>query len=374
MVEQVFSWQSATEHWTLKKLNTKDYTYLLNKPYSLNERQTAELEKILSEFPFLQSARAIYLKGLYNQDSFRYNTELKKTAAYTTDRSVLFDFITSEQFQSVDKDAFIENEKAVQSIAVNDSEVLEAEPEIVEVPAPQPAEKVAVVDKLEESIKQSIKAVEEPKPSEPSFSKNTDTKLEESIKRSIEAVGENKQDEPELLSATQEKPQLNSVAIPKPEEVAEETAQKLEIGKPLEFSKQETHSFAEWLKLSKLTPINREEEMPEVPKKEEKTPEIKEPISKKMELIDKFIETNPKIAPVKNSPQSPVNIERSTQDNSMLMTETLARVYLEQKKYSKAIQAYQILILKYPEKSVFFADRISDIKIIQQNNNLKNDA
>ncbi|ALM48649.1 hypothetical protein AMR72_06935 [Flavobacterium psychrophilum] len=355
-------------------MNTKDYTYLLNKPYSLNERQTAELEKILSEFPFLQSARAIYLKGLYNQDSFRYNTELKKTAAYTTDRSVLFDFITSEQFQSVDKDAFIENEKAVQSIAVNDSEVLEAEPEIVEVPAPQPAEQVAVVDKLEESIKQSIKAVEEPKPSEPSFSTDTDTKLEESIKKSIEAVGENKQDEPELLSATQEKPQVNSVATTKPEEVAEETAQKLEIGKPLEFSKQETHSFAEWLKLSKLTPINREEEMPEVPKKEEKTPEIKEPISKKMELIDKFIETNPKIAPVKNSPQSPVNIERSTQDNSMLMTETLARVYLEQKKYSKAIQAYQILILKYPEKSVFFADRISDIKIIQQNNNLKNDA
>ena len=51
------------------------------------------------------------------------------------------------------------------------------------------------------------------------------------------------------------------------------------------------------------------------------------------------------------------------------MTETLARVYLEQKKYSKAIQAYEILILKYPEKSSFFADRISDIKIVQQNNN-----
>jgi virulence-associated protein VapD len=44
------------------------------------------------------------------------------------------------------------------------------------------------------------------------------------------------------------------------------------------------------------------------------------------------------------------------------MTETLARVYLEQKKYQKAIQAYEILILKYPEKSSFFADRISDIR------------
>lgn len=55
-------------------------------------------------------------------------------------------------------------------------------------------------------------------------------------------------------------------------------------------------------------------------------------------------------------------------EKSQLMTETLAKVYLEQKKYKKAIQAYQILILKYPEKSGFFADQIKAIKKIQQNN------
>ena len=37
---------------------------------------------------------------------------------------------------------------------------------------------------------------------------------------------------------------------------------------------------------------------------------------------------------------------------SSIMTETLAKIYLEQKKYTKAIQAYEILILKYPEKKV----------------------
>ena len=88
-----------------------------------------------------------------------------------------------------------------------------------------------------------------------------------------------------------------------------------------------------------------------------------------MELIDKFIESNPKIVPSKEAPVPPVSIDRQQQDNQSLMTETLARVYLEQKKYTKAIQAYEILILKYPEKSVFFADRISEIKTLQQNNN-----
>jgi hypothetical protein len=48
------------------------------------------------------------------------------------------------------------------------------------------------------------------------------------------------------------------------------------------------------------------------------------------------------------------------------MTETLAKVYLEQKKYENAIKAYHILSLKYPKKSGFFADRIKAIKILQK--------
>lgn len=65
----------------------------------------------------------------------------------------------------------------------------------------------------------------------------------------------------------------------------------------------------------------------------------------------------------------PANIGKSREEPTKLMTETLAKVYLEQKKYTKAIQAYEILILKYPEKSSFFADRINEIKNLQQNNN-----
>ena len=54
-----------------------------------------------------------------------------------------------------------------------------------------------------------------------------------------------------------------------------------------------------------------------------------------------------------------------------LMTETLARIYLEQKNYDKAIQAYNILSLKYPEKSGFFADQIQAVKELQEQNKSK---
>ena len=53
-------------------------------------------------------------------------------------------------------------------------------------------------------------------------------------------------------------------------------------------------------------------------------------------------------------------------DRNELMTETLARVYLEQGKYKKAIQAYRILILKYPEKSSFFADQIKAVEKLRE--------
>jgi hypothetical protein len=57
---------------------------------------------------------------------------------------------------------------------------------------------------------------------------------------------------------------------------------------------------------------------------------------------------------------------KENEPNSQLMTETLAKVYLEQKKFENAIQAYRILSLKYPEKSGFFADQIKRIEILQK--------
>ena len=148
-----------------------------------------------------------------------------------------------------------------------------------------------------------------------------------------------------------------------------ETPEKvLQLGKPLEFDKTETHSFSEWLKITSFKPIKRDEDENAQRQVEQIEQAVEsDNISKKFELIDKFLESNPKIIPSK----SPSKIELNEDDRSSkdgLMTETLARIYLEQNNYEKAIQSYKILSLKYPEKSGFFADQIKAIKKLQENN------
>ena len=63
---------------------------------------------------------------------------------------------------------------------------------------------------------------------------------------------------------------------------------------------------------------------------------------------------------------SPTNTAlQSSTTNNNLMTETLAKVYLEQGHLEKAITAYEILSLKYPQKSSLFANQIKAIKQIK---------
>jgi tetratricopeptide (TPR) repeat protein len=285
-------------------MNVTDYTYLINKPDAINEKQTDALGKVLDDFPFFQSARALRLKGLFNQNSFRYNYALKVTASHTTDRTVLFDFITSDTFVAIQKGLYDKKVMELLDISVIDHETIK--PEIKLEPK---------INTLEQSILTSIKEA------------------------TVEV------DEKEIAS-----------------NLAMTAKENLEIGKPLDFSINEKHSFQEWLQISRTQPIVREI------KSDSNTLALDEDKKKKLELIDKFIEASPKIPPIKQGTTLTTPFETNQTDNSYLMTETLARVYLEQKKYQRAIQAYEILILKYPEKSSFFADRISDIKILQQNN------
>ncbi len=251
----------------VNSLNKDKYIQFLEKPDLISTEDSSEITALIQEYPYFQSARALRLKILKNQESYKYNNELKITAAYTTDRTVLFDFITSEAFKET----------------------------------PKKEEKLRLKDKIL------------PK------KKTTET-------TSIE--------------------------------------EDLAIGKPLSFTQNETFSFNQWLQLSSKKTIVRDVAPEKEEKKQEKEPQ---PIKSEHDaIINRFIETAPKISRPNKTSTTDVKIADKQQSNQ-LATETLAKVYLEQKKYDNAIQAYKILSLKYPEKSGFFADQIKRIQILQNN-------
>ena len=49
------------------------------------------------------------------------------------------------------------------------------------------------------------------------------------------------------------------------------------------------------------------------------------------------------------------------------LTESLAKIYIKQKKYKKALEIIKKLSLKYPEKNVYFADQIRFLEKIITN-------
>ena len=314
-------------------MNTEELTYLLQNPQTVTKAQTNELETILKEYPYFQSARAVHLKGLKNQESYRYNQALKVAAAYTTDRSILFDFITS--------DTFLQNEVS-KNIKHNLEYVKNIEVDIQDISVNK---SVALDDALRSQIKETEGTLD-PELFQP--------------KVDVKQIANFQETEHETTSSTTR------------EEVksAETT---LGIGKPLEFDKTEKHSFNEWLKLTRYKPIDRSNEKSESVKQSpmDTLPSDEEARQKKYELIDKFISSKPKINPSKGTAASGnIANDRMIQPEA-LMTETLARIYVEQKNYEKAIQSYKILSLKYPEKSGFFADQIKAVKQLQEDQNIK---
>ena len=78
-------------------------------------------------------------------------------------------------------------------------------------------------------------------------------------------------------------------------------------------------------------------------------------------LIDKFITDAPRLVVSKSAEKQTDLTKKQQFDDNQLMTETLAEVYFKQGKLKKAIKAYEILALKYPEKSGFLADQIQKI-------------
>ena len=286
-------------------MNKKTFTSLLAHPESISQKNLFGLSEIVEKYPFFQTARALHLKSLKKSNSLLYNDALKLTAAYTADRNILFEYITSSFFiQNEISDTIQKQEDSYLKLEVTTEDISEQ-----------------VSKEIDQQLKTELKKAD--------AILNPDLFLRR--KKSVEKLTKN-----------------------------EITNSDLEKNNPLSFTREDSHSFSEWLKLTTAKPIVRE-----------KTKNLSNSKKPNSDLINKFIQENPKLKPSKSTVKydNEENLANQiTYTSEALMTETLAKVYLQQNNYQKALQAYKILSLKYPEKSGFFADQIRAInKYINKN-------
>ena len=116
-------------------------------------------------------------------------------------------------------------------------------------------------------------------------------------------------------------------------------------------------------------PVKTEKvEVKKVEKKTEKVEVKQKTVNKSTDkLIDAFLKSNPKIVP--GDTKFEVNLSESLQDVTDIGTETLADIYATQGEKDRAIEIYEQLILKIPEKNIYFAAQIKRLKEDLNNNN-----
>jgi tetratricopeptide (TPR) repeat protein len=309
---------------TGKKVNRNDFIRIIHNTDSLDPQMIGEVRDLLDLFPYFQSAHLLLLKGLHKTSDVKFENQLKQSAIFLADREVLY-YLLKQEHQPI-----TEQQEAAKSVILNKSVIPDSQQTVIE------------------SGKNSQELINE-------FEKNS------------YVTGENKNQEisskgnQHSILVTEESDEDDSVNIvfllDDDDEPAEEKIIYMDpsIRLPvfddlLELDLQEEVSVTS----------NEDYEASSVPN-------VVEKLSRKQEqtnLIEKFIIANPRIEPVRDKSYHPVeDISKPyTEEKGGFITETLAKIYVSQGYYSKAIDIYDKLSLKFPEKSSYFATQIEKVK------------
>ena len=364
---------------------------LIKNPELLQIEDLKLLEPEIEKMPYMQSLRAIYLLGVHQFYHKQFQTELTKTAAYTTDKKILYHLINKNKNQQNTVLATEKNEeksslsyyeqKNISTDELNSENHDIKEPKNIENSSPSvkgidfytknlevknsnstPKQKTNSIDFYATSNHQASEEYKHVSPI--SFYEKPLTQIEEAeISIPKTELEEEVTEEQTTNTANEWKPMQLDIFPTAPSQYIVKTSEKeIKFSQPKEeilsepinekLSNNNTttkkdsnvssfiNTWQNWLKIDRTTLVSEQE--------------------KKAAIIDKFIENSPKISPIKEDVEFVV--KEKSDDISHLMTETLAQLYVEQKLYSKAIKAYQILQEKYPEKNYEFQQKIEEIK------------
>lgn len=280
-------------------MNKDKFNQLIKDPLVFDSEAISELEQVVEDYPWNSSAQILLALAMNQHGIAGFDTQLHKASVYAGSRSHLFDLLQKsepETSKPVSKD-----EK--KNVVLKEGQLNKTEEE-----RPEESGDSNIHDPLSQQI------------------------LVDAVSRTIEAeVNEDVGSDREVGS---EKLQEH--------ERSEDAENTLKV--------KDLSAFSAWV-YQRAQSIGYEISYSVEEKIDEKVSNI--------ELVDRFIRADPKIErrefdELRNSELA----KRSLMEDETIVTETMAKIYVQQGKIEKARRAYELLSLKYPEKSIYFADRI----------------
>ena len=399
-------------------MNREEFISFIKSPAKLNKESLPEINELIDEFPYFQTGHLLFLKNLHLLDHIRFGSQLKKSAIFVANRELLYRLLN----ESTHEEKIEKAEDGKEDVPGMPAELSQKEQDNLDAEKTTKDKEPQHIDEAgkEDSRIEDQSHVEVSKDEDDALRSKKD--LADEIKKRLEEIKESKDDpQPEGLSQEsvtpavkepvdpdkyiididereifqladnsglvyegEEKEELNldlpdisdrielsgdllELENPENEKVTfvPEKESPVEILHPEEkknlkpdFSstkkQNEIHSFASWISILDT----------EKPVEGNALSEIKNfKKEKQWQIIDRFIEDNPRILPAKQISEENTDISLdSTRDKDSILTETLAKIYVKQGYYSKAIFIYKKLSLKFPEKSIYFAGQIEKIE------------
>ncbi len=318
-------------------MKSEKLTELTRHPEKADKNDLRELEELVRRYPYFQTLRIIYLKALYLQAGARFRNELKKSTVHLTDHKQFFRYLNGQ----------------ITFDTTSISALLSDIPDVADGECTLPTEKLST-DSIEH---QSSLPADEGREQEnaPASILREDREKEDAPPRLMDPAIQPKPRE-------EEKTPVSSPFILEVNLDEEAFPAETEPDAPSNaFDTPEIQSSAYQLPdLDDASLVAFTQDQDNVPKQKEK--------KKKEELIDQFIKAEPAMPKIDSNHSDNRDLSRENPyAQEELFSETLAKIYIRQHLYEKAIATYIKLSLKYPEKSVYFADRIEKIKQIINN-------